>query len=55
MYVTLAPVVQVSPSQGGISNEDARKTGEMVKAITMGVLQEAVRPNGMLDNWRRNG
>lgn len=57
MYVTLSPTVVVQGGQGGsggISDKQARETGEAVKNITMSVLREAVRPNGFLDNWRRS-
>lgn len=56
MQVTLAPVVQITMGESnGDSNaeEDARTAASAVKAVCLTVLKDAVRPNGLLDNWYR--
>lgn len=55
MKITLAPVIQVTAPQGAATTaqDDARAMADMTKQVVMKQLQEAVRPNGMLDNWYR--
>lgn len=53
--ITLAPVIQVSTGEGGgASQADGMKVAQTVKVIVNNQLQDAIRPQGLLDTWIRS-
>lgn len=51
--ITLAPQIHVENSGSGASEQDGRKFADGIKGVVVSTLQQAIRPNGMLDTWIR--
>lgn len=52
--LVLAPQIVIHMGQGGTSTpEDAQNVANTVKLAVMDVLRTETRPQGMLDNWRK--
>lgn len=55
--ITLAPEIHVEVSGGNSSNpeETGKAIGNVVKGVVLSTLREQMRPNGLLDSWKRSG
>ena len=52
--ITLAPQITVEGGGATATESDGKQVAQTIKVVTMNTLQEAIRPQGLLDTWIRS-